>query len=99
MLAVVVVYLGLVTILLGVISVVKPFSWLGISSRRGAACMLALGVVVAITGCVLPAREARVALPRTHLDEFAPAYQFNEVHSIAIAASSSAGSQRRPDFT
>jgi hypothetical protein len=42
--------------------------------------------VVAL-GFLLPAGESRVETIRTRLDEFAPAYQFNEVHSARIRAS------------
>ncbi len=34
----------------------------------------------------LSAREVRVATSQTHLDEFAPIYQFGEFHSIAVSA-------------
>src|SRR5439155_7332188 len=35
----------------------------------------------------LPAREVRVPAAVTQLDRFAPAYQFNEVHTIQVRAS------------
>ncbi len=34
----------------------------------------------------MSAKEVRVAIPRTRLDEFAPVYQFSEFHSRRIAA-------------
>jgi hypothetical protein len=37
-------------------------------------------------GWVLPAKEVRVAVFRTQLDQFMPVYQFNEVHSGRIVA-------------
>ncbi|HXO22523.1 MAG TPA: hypothetical protein VOA87_21590 [Thermoanaerobaculia bacterium] len=86
MLGVVVVDLGLLTAFLGAVSLVKPLAFLGIRTRRRAALLLALGLVVVVAGASLPAREVRVAVPRTELDRFAPAYQFNEVHSLIIAA-------------
>ena len=49
--------------------------------------MVALaGVTIGGLGLVLPAPESRVARVDTHLDEFAPAWQFSEVHTIRIAA-------------
>ena len=35
---------------------------------------------------LLPAKEIRVTSPRTQLDEFVPAWQFSEFHSVRIAA-------------
>jgi hypothetical protein len=35
---------------------------------------------------MLPAREVRVVTPRTLLDQFVPVYQFNEVHTLRVAA-------------
>src|SRR6266850_1718686 len=49
--------------------------------------ILALGFIVVVIGESLPAKEIRVATPRTQLDQFAPLYQFSEFHSIRISAS------------
>ena len=81
-----VVYLGLVTAFFGAVFLVKPLSLLGICTRRQAAFLLALGFVFVVTGCALPAKEVRVVVPRTQLDQFTPVYQFNEFHSILIPA-------------
>jgi hypothetical protein len=43
-------------------------------------------VSVAAAGLALPAFESRTAARVTRLDEFAPAWQFHEVHTIRIAA-------------
>ena len=86
MLGVVVVYLGLIVASLGGLSVLRPLSFLAIRTRRQAALVLALGFMVSVMGGSLPARETRVATPRTQLDQFAPVYQFSEFHSIRIAA-------------
>jgi hypothetical protein len=40
-----------------------------------------------VSGELLPARETGVSEPRTHLDDFMPAYQFNEFHSVRVKAS------------
>ena len=42
--------------------------------------------MVAAIGLALPAYESRVGRMETRLDEFAPAWQFREVHTIRIAA-------------
>jgi len=87
MFAVCMVYFGLISIFFGVISLIKPLRFLGIPSRQRALLVAVCGFVVVIIGCVLPARETRVEPLRTRLDEFAPVYQFNEVHSIRISSS------------
>jgi hypothetical protein len=79
-------YVGLVTALLGAVSLVKPPSSMGIHTRPAAAFILVLGFVFVVTACVLPAGSVRIGTPRTRLDEFMPAYQFSEFHSIRIAA-------------
>jgi hypothetical protein len=86
MLAVVVVYPGLLAAFLGGVSLLRPLSFLAIRTLRQAALILALGFIVVVMGGSLPAREVRVARPRTGLDQFAPVYQFSEFHSIRIAA-------------
>lgn len=86
MLGVAVVYLGLIAAFLGAVSLLRPLSFLAIRTRRQATLVLALGFMVVVMGGSLPAREVRVATPRTQLDQFAPAYQFGEFHSIEVAA-------------
>jgi hypothetical protein len=86
MFGVVVVYLGLIAAFLGGASLLRPLSFLAIRARRRAALVLALSFIVVVMGVSLPAREVRVATPRTRLDQFAPVYQFSEFHSIRIAA-------------
>jgi hypothetical protein len=86
MLGVVVVYLGLIVAFLGGVSLLRPLSFLAIRTRGQAALVLALSCIVVVLGGSLPAKEVRVTTPRTQLDQFAPAYQFSEFHSIQIAA-------------
>jgi hypothetical protein len=71
MLGVVGVYLGLICVFLGGVSLLGPMSFLGIRTRGRAALILALGFIVAVIGGCLPAMETRVATARTHLDQFA----------------------------
>lgn len=80
------VYAGLIAALLGAASLVKPLSFLGIRSRPRGALVLGIGLIVAAAGVFLPAGETRVGAIRTRLDEFAPVYQFNEVHTIQVRA-------------
>lgn len=79
-------YFGLVATFFGAVSLVKPPTWMGIHTRPAAAFVLVLGIVLVVTACVLPAGSVRVGTPRTQLDQFMPAYQFSEFHSIRIPA-------------
>src|SRR5215831_13072994 len=83
---IIVVYLGMITMFVGGVSVLKPLKFLAISSRWQALAVLVAGLIVVVIGASLPSTEVRVAAPRTQLDQFVPAYQFNEFHSVRIAA-------------
>jgi hypothetical protein len=83
---VIVVYLGLITMFLSGVSVFKPLRFMGIGSRWQALAVMAAGLIVVVIGASLPSKEIRVGAPRTQLDQFIPAYQFNEFHSVRIAA-------------
>jgi hypothetical protein len=86
MLGVIVVYLGLITMFVGGVSVLKPLKFLAIDSRWQALAVMAAGLVVVVIGASMPAKEIRVAAPGTQLDQFVSAWQFNEFHSVRIAA-------------
>ncbi len=87
MLAMIVVYLGLITTFLSSVSLLKPLAFLGIHTRGRACMMLALGLALVVAGMAFPAREVRVSSLRTQLDQYVPVYQFNEVHTIRVHAS------------
>jgi hypothetical protein len=87
MFAVVVVYAGLLTSFLGFVSFLKPFRFIGIATRSHGLAVLGAGFIVIVIGMSLPAREERVESTQMKLDEFVPAWQFNEVHSIRVKAS------------
>lgn len=87
MLAVLLVYAGFVVTLVGAISLTKPLAWFGIHERSQGAFLFGLGLVAAGAGFILPAREVRVETVRTQLDGFAPAYHFNEFHSVRVVGS------------
>ncbi len=86
MIGVALVYVGLIATILGGVSLVKPLAFLGIRSRLQGAFLLGAGLILVGVGWVLPAREERVAVLQTQLDQFAPVYQFHEVHSIRVVA-------------
>ena len=87
LIAVSLVYGGLLVILAGAVAVVYPLRLLAIRTRAIGALVLACGILVFVIGATLPAAETRVEIARTKLDEFAPVYQFSESHSIEIHAS------------
>lgn len=80
------VYAGFLVFVVGGLSVLRPLTFLNIWSRFQGVMLLAVSVVLFLTGAKLPAREERVETPTTHLDEFVPAYQFVEFHSIHVKA-------------
>ncbi|HYK42160.1 MAG TPA: hypothetical protein VE007_07190 [Thermoanaerobaculia bacterium] len=81
-----VVYAGLLTAAIGVVLLIRPARSLGISTRRGAGVVVAVGVLLAAAGASLPARETRVSAAESRLDRFVPVWQFQERHEIRIAA-------------
>jgi hypothetical protein len=83
----VLIYLALFGALAGLASLLKPLRFLGIHTRKRGLLGLGLGLLGFTAAVYLPAAETRVEAARTLLDEFAPVFQFNEFHSIAINAS------------
>ena len=86
MIAVAIVYLGLLTMLLGAVALLHPLPALGIPTRVGALAPLLAGLLLTAAALAMPASETRVAAARTRLDEFAPRYQFSERHTIRVQA-------------
>ena len=83
----VIVYTGLIIIATGIILVVKPMERLHVTSRSQGLAVLGIGVLLTGIGVSIPTSESRVEKAETRLDEFMPAWQFNERHTIRIAAS------------
>jgi hypothetical protein len=80
------VYSGVILAAAGLGLVVKPIRWLRVTSRSRGLLVAAAGVVLAGVGLWLPVSDSRVVRAETRLDEFAPVWQFREVHAIRIAA-------------
>jgi hypothetical protein len=78
-------YAGLGTIGLGAISLLKPLAFLAIRTRLSGGIVIAVGVLLVVAAVLLPAPLRRGSGEQA-LDNFLPAYQFNEVHSILIQA-------------
>ena len=82
-----VVYLGLIVAFAGSIAVVKPMPRTGLRTRLHGAGTVAAGLALTAVGFLLPAPERRIAHAGSKLDEVFPVWQFNEIHTIRIAAS------------
>jgi hypothetical protein len=81
------IYLGLLITLSGVILIIRPDERLRITTRRRASIVLAAGLAM-VFGCLaLPTAETSPHTLRTRLDEFIPAWQFREYHTLKIDAS------------
>lgn len=80
------VYSGFVIMAAGLILVIKPVERLHVSSRSQALAIVGVGLLLAGIGLTLPARESKVTRAETRLDEFMPAWQFRERHTIRIDA-------------
>jgi hypothetical protein len=79
-------YLGLLSLLAGLVFTVRPVAGLGVATRGRALVLAGAGVLLAALAVLAPARQERVQRPASRLDEFAPSWQFGEVHTRRIAA-------------
>jgi len=84
--AVLLVYAGLLIGFVGILCIVRPLRLPGLRTRRGGAGVLALGLVFAATGMILPASLSAPAGERSRLDDFVAACQFRELHEIRVRA-------------
>jgi hypothetical protein len=89
-----VVYSALVLTCVGLSAVIRaalsrvegPVPRAGLDTRLRALAVVVAGLAGAVGGLLLPAFESRSARATTRLDEFAPAWQFHEVHTLRVAA-------------
>jgi hypothetical protein len=81
-----VVYSGLIVATAGLICVLRPLRWLRIPTRPRALSVAGAGLALVTIGVVLPPRESRIDRAESRLDEFAPAWQFREFHTLTIDA-------------
>jgi hypothetical protein len=82
-----VVYSGVIVAVVGLGLFLKPSRRVRVRTRTRALAVAAAGLLLAGIGLALPASESRVGQAETRLDEFAPVWQFRELHTIRIAAS------------
>ena len=87
MIAVIAFYGGLIASVIGLVALVRG------SKRRGgrirAALVLGSGLALAGVALTFPPTETYISSPRMQIDEFMPVFQFDEVHSIRVAAAPS----------
>ena len=86
MLASALLYLGLTVAIAGLLLAATPLPRLGVATRARAAIVALAGAGLMAIAVALPAPEARIRRIESRLDAFAPAWQFNEVHTVRIAA-------------
>ena len=79
-------YVGLVSVLIGLVGLLKPLRFLGMRRRRTGGIVAVSGLVVAIIGA-LPVGIHRTNMSESRIDDALPAYHFHEVHSARIHAS------------
>jgi hypothetical protein len=80
-------YSGLALLALGSISLVRPPSFLGISTRLHALAVFGSGLAAAAVALLLPSSPARAsARGPTGLDRFVPEFQFGEFHERTVRA-------------
>jgi hypothetical protein len=81
-----VVYSGAIVAVAGLVLAIKPIRRLRVTTRARGLIVAVVGVLLAAIGMVLPVSESRVGRIETRLDEFVPAWQFREIHTIRVAA-------------
>ena len=86
MLPALLVYIGLLTTVVGLVSLVWPLRRLGITSRAPAASVCGVAVAILVLGVVFPAPLVVLQNRVSRLDDFMPAYQFDEVHVVDVHA-------------
>jgi len=82
----VVVYSGLGVVVAGLLAAIRPLPIWQLGSRLLGLRAMGAGLSVALAGTLLPVFESHADGTPTRLDEFAPAWQFHEVHTRRIPA-------------
>jgi hypothetical protein len=81
-----VLYSGLIVAVMGLVLTLKPMERLRVPTRRRALTVVAAGTLLSAGALSAPAFEARIPAASTRLDEFAPVWQFHEVHTLRVHA-------------
>src|SRR5687767_4404147 len=81
-----VLYSGLIVAVMGLVLTLKPIARLRVPTRRRALGVVAVGTLLSAGALFAPAFKARIPAASTRLDEFAPVWQFHEVHTLRVNA-------------
>jgi len=81
-----VLYSGLIVAVIGLVLTLKSMTRLRVPTRRRALRVVAVGTLLSAGALSAPAFDSHVATASTRLDEFAPAWQFHEVHTLRVNA-------------
>jgi hypothetical protein len=87
MLPVIIVDVGLALAIIGLVSLAWPIRFIGIRNRLVALAIVVVGAAIILLGMTRPAPEVYAQGTATRLDEFAPVYQFEEIHRLPVQAS------------
>ena len=79
-------YLGGALVVIGGLCVLRPVRWLGLPTRKRAALAALAGVVLSQATLFVGTSTRRIETPSSLIDGVIPAFEFNEHHSIRIAA-------------
>ena len=81
-----VVYLCIGFFVVGLLSVIKPFRFFYIRSRKLALLLVNVGLLLFVTGLIFPSPMIRSKRPHQCIDDFMPEYQFYEYHEMSVNA-------------
>jgi len=84
--AVALVYAGLIVTAVGLVSLIRPLRVVGIPARGVAAIVVAAGAGLVLAGMLTPAPLDNVDPAVTDLDRVMPAWQFRETHRVHVDA-------------
>jgi hypothetical protein len=87
MVLVILLYVGLLATFVGAVCLLMPFARLGIPTRRRAGLVLAAGAALVLAGACVGRPRSRAGGEPMKINQFAPVYDFNEVHTIQVHAS------------
>jgi len=79
-------YLGFAVLGVGLLSLAWPLRFLRIRTRRVAGLVTAIGLLWVFSALVWPARTHQAATAASRLDDWMPACQFSERHTIHVDA-------------
>lgn len=79
-------YIGIVILSAGALSIIYPLRFLLVRTRAQAGLVFLAGLILSVVALAIPAREMRVTKAGSRIDDFMPVWQFDERHSISVNA-------------